>query len=102
MTLSWLARPEEARDVPVIREVNLAAFTTALEADLVDALRKDPAWIPGLSIVAELDGVVAGHALFTRCHIDGSPALALAPCAVLPAHQRRGGFVPDRNRVIDD
>ncbi|SDI81630.1 GNAT family N-acetyltransferase [Nonomuraea jiangxiensis] len=90
MTLPWLTRAEEERDVPVIREINLAAFDSALEADLVDALRKDPAWIPGLSLVAELDGIVAGHALFTRCHVDGSPALALAPCAVLPAHQRRG------------
>ncbi|MFG1703921.1 GNAT family N-acetyltransferase [Nonomuraea sp. M3C6] len=90
MKLSWVTRPEEERDIPAIREVNLAAFPTSLEADLVDALRKDPAWLPGLSIVAEHDGVVAGHVLFTRCHVDGSAALALAPCAVLPAYQRQG------------
>ncbi|MFB4279315.1 MULTISPECIES: GNAT family N-acetyltransferase [unclassified Nonomuraea] len=90
MSLSWVTRPEEERDVPAIRGINLAAFATSLEADLVDALRKDPAWLPGLSIVAEHDGVVAGHALFTRCHVDGAPALALAPCAVLPARQRQG------------
>ncbi|MGW0804248.1 GNAT family N-acetyltransferase [Nonomuraea sp. NPDC002799] len=90
MKLSWVARPEEERDVPAVREVNLAAFATSLEADLVDALRKDPAWVPGLSIVAEHDGVVAGHALLTRCHVGGVPALALAPCAALPAYQRQG------------
>jgi putative acetyltransferase len=86
----WATRPEQARDVPAIREVLLAAFPTCLEADLVDALRKDPAWLPDLSMVAEHDGVIAGHALFTRCHVDGAPALALAPCAVLPEQQRRG------------
>ncbi|MFC4008240.1 GNAT family N-acetyltransferase [Nonomuraea purpurea] len=90
MTISWVARPEEERDVAAVREVNLAAFPTSLEADLVDALRKDPAWMPGLSVVAEHDGVVAGYALLTRCHVDGVPALALAPCAVLPSYQRRG------------
>ena len=31
-----------------------------------------------------------GHALLTRCHVGGTPALALAPCAVLPRVQRRG------------
>jgi putative acetyltransferase len=88
--LAWTTRSETERDVAAIREVILAAFPTPLEADLVDALRKDPAWLPDLSIVAEHDGVVAGHALFTRCHVDDAPALALAPCAVLPAYQRRG------------
>ncbi|WP_281245068.1 GNAT family N-acetyltransferase [Actinokineospora terrae] len=45
----------------------------------------------GLSIVA-VDGAdaVVAHALLTRCHVGGSPALALAPCSVLPDSQRRG------------
>lgn len=90
MSISWVTRPEERRDLPAIREVLLAAFPTALEADLVDALRKDPSWLPGLSIVAEHDGRVAGHALLTRCHVAGAPALALAPCAVSPVFQRQG------------
>ncbi|KUL51446.1 transferase [Streptomyces sp. NRRL F-4489] len=86
------ARPETPEDAAAIRAVNLAAFPTAGEADLVDALRADPdAWIDGLSLVAEApDGTVAGHALLTRCRIGGRPALALAPCAVLPDHQRQG------------
>ena len=74
-----------------IREVNLAAFPSAEEADLVDALRASDAWIDGLSIVAaDSDGTVVAHALLTRCHVDGAPALALAPCAVLPHVQRTG------------
>jgi putative acetyltransferase len=87
----WTTRPETADDVSAIREVNLAAFPTAEEADLVEALRASDAWIEGLSIVTEdPDGAVVGHALLTRCHVDGTPALALAPCAVHPHLQRRG------------
>ncbi len=86
----WSTRAETEQDVPAIREILLAAFPTALEADLVDALRKDPAWIPALSIVATTAEGPAGYALLTRCHVGDAPALALAPCAVLPRHQRQG------------
>ncbi|MEV0601599.1 N-acetyltransferase [Streptomyces sp. NPDC050315] len=89
---SWRTRPEASGDAAAVRKVNLAAFPTAEEADLVDALRADrDAWLDGLSWVAEApDGTVAAHALLTRCHVGGEPALALAPCAVLPEHQRAG------------
>ncbi|WP_338086013.1 N-acetyltransferase [Gordonia hongkongensis] len=49
------------------------------------------AWIEGLSIVAtDTDGTIVGHALYSRCHVDGAPALTLGPCAVLPSKQRSG------------
>ncbi|MFB6666373.1 N-acetyltransferase [Streptomyces sp. CS147] len=89
---TWTARPETADDITAIRDINLAAFPTSEEADLIDALRTDPkAWIDGLSLVTEgSDGTLTGHALLTRCHVDGAPALALAPCAVRPSAQRTG------------
>ncbi|NRQ36060.1 N-acetyltransferase [Nonomuraea sp. NN258] len=91
MSRIWTTRPETEQDIPAIREVNLGAFPTPLEADLVEALRTDPAWIPGLSIVAQAaDGTVAGYALLTRCHVGQEPALALGPCAVLPGFQKQG------------
>lgn len=91
MTTAWTTRSESPGDVRAVREVSLAAFPTAAEADLVDALREGDAWIDGLSIVAEDgEGNVVGYALLTRCRVGGSPALALAPCAVLPRVQRRG------------
>ncbi|GAB3480224.1 GNAT family N-acetyltransferase [Nocardiopsis coralliicola] len=90
-TPAWTARPEAAGEAGTVREIVLAAFDRAEEADLVDALRADPSWIDGLSHVAEAeDGTVAGHALLTRCHIGDVPALCLAPCSVLPAYQRTG------------
>jgi putative acetyltransferase len=91
MASAWTTRPETRGDAAAIREVNLAAFASQEEADLVDALRASDAWIDGLSIVTEdPDGMVVAHALLSRCHVDGVPALALAPCAVLPRVQRTG------------
>ncbi|MGW3471852.1 GNAT family N-acetyltransferase [Saccharopolyspora sp. NPDC000995] len=87
----WTTRPETEADVPAIRAVNLDAFPTAVEAGVIEALRKDPAWIDGLSIVAEnANGEVVGHSLLTRSHVSGFPVLTLGPCAVLQRFQRTG------------
>lgn len=90
-TRVWPTRAEQSSDRAAVRAINLAAFDTAEEADLVDALRQDPAWIEGLSRVAtdERDQPV-GHALLTRARIGEVAALCLAPCAVLPGYQRKG------------
>ncbi|WP_274556218.1 GNAT family N-acetyltransferase [Streptomyces spiramyceticus] len=89
--IHWNTRAETSADIPAVREIVLAAFETALEADLVDALRTDSSWIDGLSIVAtDQDGKLVGHALLTRCHIDDTPALCLAPVSVLPEYQKTG------------
>ncbi|MBC2901450.1 GNAT family N-acetyltransferase [Streptomyces cupreus] len=91
MTPLWTARPETTADIDAVREIVLAAFETPLEADLVDALRTDDAWIDGLSYVStDTDDEPVGYALLTRCHIDDVPALCLAPVAVRPDHQRTG------------
>ncbi len=91
MTTAWVTRAESPADVPAVRSIHLAAFETPAEADLVDALRGDPSWLPGLSVVVtDPAGRVVGHALLTRCSIDATPALCLAPCAVLPELQRSG------------
>ncbi|OBF41423.1 acetyltransferase [Mycolicibacterium peregrinum] len=88
----WSTRVEQPEDVERIHAVNAAAFPTELEANLVDALREDPtAWIDGLSVVScDMNGEIAGFALLTRCAVDGHPALALGPCAVVPDLQRSG------------
>lgn len=87
----WLTRPETDADIASVRRINLAAFETAEEADLVDTLRTDPGWIDGLSMLsAAEDGTPAGYALLTRCHIGDVAALCLGPCAVTPEYQRTG------------
>ncbi|WUI03231.1 N-acetyltransferase [Spirillospora sp. NBC_00431] len=94
--MKWTTRQERPGDRGAVRAVVEAAFPTAAEADLVDALRRDPAWIPELSMVTEdPGGGVVGYALVTRCRVGDGPAersaaLALAPVAVMPDRQRGG------------
>lgn len=87
-------RPETPEDHAAVREINLAAFGTSTEADLVDAMRQAPEYVPELSLVAEIDGRILGHALFSEVTVeqDGGElrALSLGPIAVLPNHQSRG------------
>lgn len=85
-----MIRPEsgDAHDQPQIRAVHEAAFGRRDEADLVDSLRDDGVGLA--SLVAEFEGRIVGHILFTRMSIGSIPAAALAPLAVLPEYQRRG------------
>lgn len=84
-------RNENPADVAAVREVNLAAFDSPAEADLVDALRGHT--FPYVSLVADDKGIIAGHILFTPVHLPGHPRarlMALAPMAVRPEFQRSG------------
>ncbi|NBE99123.1 N-acetyltransferase [Nonomuraea sp. KC401] len=90
MTDDLTLRAETPGDETAIRAVTTAAFGKPEEADLVEALRRDPAWIPALSRVAVTGGRVVAHALLTRCHVGETPALALGPVAVAPEVQRQG------------
>ena len=86
-----IIRTEQPQDIPGVRQVNLAAFDTPLEADLVDALRQQAQ--PFLSLVAvEADDVV-GHIAFSPMTLASYPDLriaGLAPMAVVPSRQRQG------------
>jgi len=86
-----IVRSETPLDHPAVRAVNVAAFETAAEADLVEALREQAA--PLVSLVAEVDGEVVGHLLFTPVTLSGHPQqrlMGLAPMAVSPGRQRQG------------
>jgi putative acetyltransferase len=90
-----LIRPETPTDIPLIYAVNQLAFDGRQEEpDLVDAIRLSDDFIPELSIVAEDNGRVVGHILFSRIHIQivkgPIPAISLAPLAVLPEYQNQG------------
>ena len=97
MTLT--IRPETPADYDRVFEITEAAFrdlpiSDHTEQHLVNRLRNSSAYIPELALVAELDGEVVGHILFTRAAIVGSDreweSLTLAPVSVAPEHQRRG------------
>jgi putative acetyltransferase len=87
-------RKETEGDYSAVRKVNESAFETNEEADLVDSLRKNPNYIPELSLVAEDNGEIIGHILFTPLNIINSEVdnklLALAPMAILPKYQKKG------------
>ncbi|EMI15772.1 GCN5-related N-acetyltransferase [Rhodopirellula maiorica SM1] len=85
-------RPERTEDRQSIWNVNHAAFGNDAEANLVDALRKGG--FATVSVVAEIDGEIVGHILFSPVSILTSDqtiaAVSLAPMAVQPRYQRQG------------
>lgn len=88
-------RQERKEDYPEIRRLVREAFAAAEHADggeqdLVDALRRGADYLPELALVAEEDGVLAGHILLTRASVGGDPVLVLAPLSVRPEFQRQG------------
>ncbi len=119
MTLSSVdvcVRPEHLGDAEPIRHVNVLAFESPSEADLVASLRDTGA--VSLSAVALLGatrignadvpadelgrlyagetygGELVGHVLFTAVTLEGEkgklPLIGLGPVAVLPSEQRKG------------
>lgn len=99
-----IVRPECAEDRLAVRRVNVLAFGTAEEADLVEALHRDRLVLS--SIVAEAAGGVVAHILFSRMWVDSGSgaidAVCLAPMAVLPSRQRSGiGSVLVRQGIVE-
>lgn len=89
-----IIRPEAKADFDAVRKLNKKAFKGNNESKLVDSVREADYFIPALSLVAEKDGKVVGHILFSPIRIKdaerATPALALAPMAVLPDFQNQG------------
>ncbi len=81
---------EKPNEIQQIRKINLLAFETATEADLVDRLRDSG--IPIISLVAEIGDKLVGYILFTPMTSDNSDIkiAGLAPMAVLPEYQNNG------------
>lgn len=92
MSESLTIRTATSADRNSIRDVVEAAFGQTDEAALVETLLA--AGDDVLELVAEADGRLVGHILFSRLIIrqeaDEFAAVALAPLSVIPALQRRG------------
>lgn len=86
--------PGAPEEIAAIRAVQLAAFATGAEADLVEAVRDSPGFVPSLSLVACLGEEMVGHLLLSYVTLetgDGPEGvLELAPMAVTPDHQGEG------------
>src|SRR5699024_8518524 len=88
-------RQEIEKDYEEVYKLVKEAFETAEHADgneqdLVEALRRGSAFVPELSLVAEINGELAGHILFTRAKVGEDTVLVLAPLSVKPKFQRQG------------
>lgn len=84
-------RPETSEDRDTVFAINASAFETPAEARLVDALRDQAS--PHISLVAEVEGEVVGHIMFSPVTLSGHPelkAIGLAPMSVTPSRQRTG------------
>ena len=83
-------------DLAGILAVHMGAFggEGAEIAELVSALLCDETAAPVLSLVAQDDGQIIGHVLFTAVRLAGAnrevSAQILAPLGVLPEHQGKG------------
>lgn len=85
-------RAATPRDREAIRKVEEHAFGQSVEAGLVDALVAAGAAV--LELVAEDEGQIVGHILFSRLFVASGAgrfaAVALAPLAVEPSFHRTG------------
>lgn len=84
-------RPFRDGDFPAVSSLLRAAFGRDAEAGLVADLRT--AEKNAFELVAERDGALAGHILFSPVTIergDDGRVLGLAPLAVAPAFQQQG------------
>ena len=85
-------RSEANEDWQSIWTLNRTAFEGDDEANLVDGLR-DGGFVVG-ALVAEFDGKIVGHILFSHVLIvtenETVDAVSLAPMAVRPDFQRQG------------
>jgi predicted N-acetyltransferase YhbS len=97
--MNIIIRQETEKDYKLSETVVEKAFKNAEHTDhkehlLVAKLRKSDAFIPELSLVAELDGEIVGHIMLTKLLIknEGSKydSLALAPVSVVPEYQNKG------------
>lgn len=88
-------RKEAEKDHKEVYELIKTAFESAEhkggnEQDLAAALRKSEAFVPELSLVAEQNGEIIGHIMYSKAEIGGRTVLVLAPLSVKPEFQRCG------------
>lgn len=90
MSVAKEIRPGEDRDLEAILRVHLDAFPDSTEANLVREILTSQ--LSRISQVAEVDGRVIGHILFTPMKLPAGdpPVWGLAPMAVVPEHQSEG------------
>ena len=98
--MSVLIRPEEQADRTAVQALIGAAFGSGdratgpiVEVGLNDELRRDPGWIPELTLVAEQYGRIVGQLTCSFGELDDdrrTRLVGVGPVAVLPGRQGEG------------
>ncbi len=89
-----IVRPEAEDDYAAVDRIVTEAFGRPNEAQLVRLIRASRAYVPHLALVAEDEGEVVGHAMFSHVTLgqeeEGLRVLSLAPVSVTPGRQGEG------------
>ena len=93
-------RREREEDHRAVEELVREAFWNVYrpgcyEHYVLHRLREDPAFVPELDLVMEVNGELVGQNMFMHAHIDGDderkiPILTMGPICVDPALKRKG------------
>jgi len=85
-------RPETPADHDAVADVTAAAFGKQDEARLVEAIRASEEYVPELTLLAEDDGRIVGHVMYSYSALEGSDTrlLQLSPLSVAPDRQGEG------------
>jgi putative acetyltransferase len=93
-------RREDEKDFRIVEELTRAAFWNLYvpgcnEHFVLHNLRRHADFIPELDFVAEQDGNIAGHIVFSRGIIENlqgikTPVVSFGPVSVLPELQKQG------------
>lgn len=93
-------RPETESDNRAVENLTREAFwnvyrPVCMEHYVLHCFRADPAFVPELDLVMELDGTLTGHIMYARSEIacsDGRalPIMTFGPISLAPEYKRQG------------
>ena len=93
-------RPETESDNRAVENLTREAFWNVyrpgcMEHYVLHCFRADPAFVPELDLVMELDGTLIGHIMYARSEIacsDGRalPIMTFGPISLAPEYKRQG------------
>ena len=95
-----IIRSETPADYRIVENLTREAFWNiyrpgCLEHYVLHTFRTDPAFVPELDLVMELNGEIIGHVMYVRSAIqtdDGHevPIMTFGPISIAPTYQRHG------------
>lgn len=93
-------RPETESDDRAVENLTREAFWNVyrpgcMEHYVLHCFRTDPAFVPELDLVMELDGTLIGHIMYARSEIACSngralPIMTFGPISIAPEYKRQG------------